>query len=217
MGALSARDALKTYERGAAALVDIRQPGAFAKGHLKGTLNVPFSSRGIAQRIRTIAPGGKPIILVGDDAQKLQSAAEQVQAAGLTLAGTVEGTPEAWTRDRLPMQTLEEVSVHTLPERLKKEKSAFTVLDVREPMEWEMGHVPGAVLISLGALRDHVQELDRSRPVLVICEAGIRSSGAASILQAAGFPTVANVVEGTGGYRAAGYELQKYTPPDDEA
>ncbi|MBI4235874.1 MAG: rhodanese-like domain-containing protein, partial [Chloroflexi bacterium] len=82
------------------------------------------------------------------------------------------------------------------------------VLDVRESLEWEMGHVPGALLVSLGDLRARLGELDRSRPTLVICEAGVRSSTGASLLQAAGFAHVANVVEGTAGYRNAGYPLQ---------
>jgi hydroxyacylglutathione hydrolase len=216
MTTLPIQDALKMQTEGAAALVDIRPPNAFATRHVRGALNVPFSSRGIAQRIKTIAPAGKPIILVGDDAQKLQTVAEQATAGGLQMAGSVEGTPEAWAREGVPLQSMGEVSVHALPERLRKEPGAFTVVDVREPMEWETGHVPGAVLISLGSLRQHLGELDKDRSTLVICEAGIRSAGAASILLAEGFKDVSNVVEGTGGYRNAGYELQTYTAPEEE-
>ena len=83
-----------------------------------------------------------------------------------------------------------------------------TVLDVREPIEWEMGHVPGAVLISLGSLRRQIHVVPRHGRIVVICEAGIRSSTAASVLQAEGFPKVANVSEGTGGYRRAGLPLE---------
>lgn len=41
-----------------------------------------------------------------------------------------------------------------------------TLLDVREPLEYEEGHLPGAVHIPLSQLADRLGELDRSRPVL---------------------------------------------------
>ncbi len=85
---------------------------------------------------------------------------------------------------------------------------AGVVLDVREPMEWETGHVPGALLISLGNLRRQLDRIPRSALVAVICEAGVRSCTAASILRAEGFQDVANAPEGTGGYRRAGLPLE---------
>ncbi len=109
----------------------------------------------------------------------------------------------------------------TLAEVLVAEPVALTtsdelvVLDVREPMEWETGHVPGAMLITLGNLRQHIQSIPREARITVICEAGVRSSTAASILQAQGFSNVANVPEGTAGYRRAGLPLQYWddSPP----
>ena len=83
----------------------------------------------------------------------------------------------------------------------------LTVLDVREPIEWEMGHVPEATLISLGELHNRTIELPRDSKVAVICEAGIRSSTAVSFLKSIGFSSIVNVPDGTGGYRAAGFPL----------
>ena len=42
----------------------------------------------------------------------------------------------------------------------------MTLLDVREPLEYEEGHLPGAVHIPLSQLADRLGELDRSRPVV---------------------------------------------------
>ncbi len=191
-----------------AVLVDIRPPDAFAEGHLKGALNVPFSTRGFAQRARTIAPAGRPIVLVGEDPQKLHDAAGQMAATGEPAAGTAAGSPKEWAATGASVEPLEQVSVRFLRGKLRDGKQQHTILDVREPMEWATGHVPGAVLISLGDLRARLGELDRDRPVIVICESGVRSSSAASMLQAEGFSRVANAAEGTAGYRRAGYEMQ---------
>ena len=112
----------------------------------------------------------------------------------------------AWSDSDLPLEILAEVSVRQLAGAVPGGDTV--VLDVREPIEWEMGHVPGAFLISLGTLRERLHELPLEAGITVICEAGIRSSSAASILQAEGFAGVVNVPEGTGGYRRAGLPLQ---------
>ena len=81
-------------------------------------------------------------------------------------------------------------------------------------MEWENGYIPGAVLISLGALRGRMAELPRDRAIAVICEAGIRSAVAAGLLLDAGFERVSNVSDGMGGYRNAGRPLAIFEADD---
>ena len=61
----------------------------------------------------------------------------------------------------------------------------------------------------VGRFRVNINPVTLARPpVVVICEAGVRSSSAASILQAEGFDGVSHVPEGTGGYRRAGLNLE---------
>jgi rhodanese-related sulfurtransferase len=61
------------------------------------------------------------------------------------------------------------------------------VVDVREPSEYVGGHVPGAVLMPMGQLPSRLTELDRDRPVYVICATGNRSGAMASLMARAGF------------------------------
>lgn len=61
------------------------------------------------------------------------------------------------------------------------------VVDVREPDEHELGAVPGAVNIPLGQLRDRLNELDKSRPVVTYCQVGLRGYVAERILKQNGF------------------------------
>ncbi len=65
----------------------------------------------------------------------------------------------------------------------------------------------GAQLIPLGTLRSALPSIARERRVIAICEAGVRSCTAASILEAAGFADVAHVPGGSSGYRRAGLPL----------
>ena len=71
------------------------------------------------------------------------------------------------------------------------------VLDVRTKAEYEEGHIPGATLIHAGRLPGQLAELPRDVPIVVHCQSGMRSVGAASLLRAHGFK---NVLELAGGY-----------------
>ena len=47
------------------------------------------------------------------------------------------------------------------------EADAVTILDVRQPGEYASGHIPGAVLAPLPELTDHMERIDRTKPVVV--------------------------------------------------
>ena len=76
---------------------------------------------------------------------------------------------------------------------------AFTLLDVRQPEEYESEHLPGAKLIPLPELSGRLAELDAEKPIIVYCAIGGRSRVAAQVLAAKGFREVFNL---TGGIKA---------------
>lgn len=80
------------------------------------------------------------------------------------------------------------------------------VVDVREPMEYRAGHVPGALLVPLGRLAGKVDELPRDRQVHVICATGNRSLTAADLLRRAGIEAY-SVAGGTEEWAAQGREI----------
>ncbi len=43
----------------------------------------------------------------------------------------------------------------------------YNLIDVRQPKEYERGHIPGASLIPLGNLQERIQDLDRTKPTVV--------------------------------------------------
>ena len=73
---------------------------------------------------------------------------------------------------------MREVSVDTAAEMI--EGGAYA-LDVREREEFAGGHVPGAVNIPMGQLAGRLDEVDRDRPVVVICRSGNRSDAMADV------------------------------------
>ncbi len=61
-----------------------------------------------------------------------------------------------------------------------------TVIDVREPYEWEAGRIPGVRHVPLDRLASQAETIDSSRPVIFQCRAGVRSLMAAQAFKAAG-------------------------------
>ncbi len=62
-----------------------------------------------------------------------------------------------------------------------------TRLDTRTPMEYSRGHMDGFINIPVDELRERIGELDKNKPVYVICQSGLRSYIATRILMGNGF------------------------------
>lgn len=72
----------------------------------------------------------------------------------------------------------------------------YILLDVRQPEEYQAGHIPGAKLIPLGELEDRQSELEKGRKVIAYCRSGRRSLGAGVLLCGLGFHEVYNLEGG---------------------
>jgi rhodanese-related sulfurtransferase len=82
-------------------------------------------------------------------------------------------------------------------------------LDVREPNEWNLGHIPGAIHIPLGQLEVKVETaVDRSKRVVVYCAAGARSALAAQTMLQMGYANVTSLRDGIRGWADAGGEIE---------
>ncbi len=87
---------------------------------------------------------------------------------------------------------------------LETRPSGAVVLDVREPQEYAHGHVPGAINIPQADLASRLDEVPRDRPVIAVCQAGIRSLRSAQFLVQMGINQVVSVKGGTAAWRKAG-------------
>ena len=88
-------------------------------------------------------------------------------------------------------------------ELARRRESGVSLIDVRQPGEYEESHVPGAVLIPLDELVERVDEVPEVDQVLVICRTGARSAKAVEFLNRSGYDSV-NVAGGTLAWIEAG-------------
>lgn len=92
----------------------------------------------------------------------------------------------------------DEITVGEL-KAIRDEAQPHVLIDVREPHEWEINRIEGALLMPLSDLPERVDELNTADSLVVYCLSGVRSAEACRFLRAAGFGRVRNV---TGGIRA---------------
>jgi rhodanese-related sulfurtransferase len=89
------------------------------------------------------------------------------------------------------------------PAQLKQwfaERRALTLIDVRDPEEWALVHLPGAELLPVGQIAEWSQRLDPQQELVLYCHHGIRSLHAAMFLAAHGFNRVMHLRGGLDAY-----------------
>jgi rhodanese-related sulfurtransferase len=86
------------------------------------------------------------------------------------------------------------------------EGDACALVDVREPHEYEAGHIPGAINLPLS--RFEPAELPTGKPIVLVCQAGARSAKALNAALAAGVKDVRHYAPGTGGWRTRGGAIE---------
>ncbi len=103
---------------------------------------------------------------------------------------------------------IEEISVHDVRAALERGDDV-TILDVREPHEWDICHMESARLLPLSELPARMHELDPARTYHVHCKTGVRSAKAIGLLRQAGFTRLKNV---RGGIKAWAEEIDSRMP-----
>jgi hydroxyacylglutathione hydrolase len=184
--------------------IDPRPPHLFGAGHQPGALNV-VGNDSFAVRIGATVAFGAPIVILTTDAEQADRLRVQL---GLIGYDDVRGYASPDSAPGEETRRIEQLDPRAAAARAS-EKSAL-LLDVRERSEWDAGHAPGAVHIPYAALRERTPELPLDRPIVAYCASGVRSSLAASILEASGHD-VSNLRGGFTAWRNANLEVSTET------
>ena len=107
-------------------------------------------------------------------------------------------------------QGVQLVSAQAFSEALKTTPNA-TIIDVRTPEEYQMGHLQDAVNFNVLApeFQSQVSKLDKTQPVFVYCKVGGRSADAVAKMKGLGFTTIYDMKGGYMAWASAGMETTK--------
>jgi rhodanese-related sulfurtransferase len=101
-------------------------------------------------------------------------------------------------------QRIREVSPADVLEMIRQNANVV-YLDVREPNEWNLGHLPNAMFLPRGNLESNIEaRVGRDEAIVIYCARGNRSALAADTLQQMGYENVSSMADGWGGWIAVG-------------
>jgi hydroxyacylglutathione hydrolase len=190
-------DAQREVEAGAL-LVDTRDPSDFARGHLRGAVNVGLEGR-YAEYAGSVIRPDERVVLVAEPGSELEAKIRLGRIGYDNVVGFIDRIYAELVEHPDLVQQASRLTVDAFEARRAELGDALQLVDVRGPGEVEHGTIPGAQHVPVSKLRDRIGELDPGRPTVVFCAGGYRSSIAASVLRANGFADVSDLV---GGYTA---------------
>lgn len=209
---LSIDESIPHFRRGAA-MLDTRPKHAFVEKHVPGAVHLEADEQ-LSNKIGFILPPELPIVLVVENEEAYRQVVYSLARVGYDqeVAGYLANSLEEWEARGLPVTSgdIEDINVEQLDDLLKNTNgSKPVILDVREPWEYQQGHIPGAILAPLGSLSSRIVELDTSRPVAVVCATGNRSQSATALLGQKKFEKIYNVLGGTMAWMQQGLPLER--------
>ena len=191
-------DAFDRLREGGAMIIDGRDPEDFALGHLVGSINVGLNGR-YAEFAGSVVPADVDILLVVDEGFELEAKNRLARIGFDRVAGYLANPLEVMARNQDRVQRASRMTAREFEAR-KGDIEGLQLVDIRNPGEFALGTIDGAVPMPVGQLPARLDELDPHRPTVVFCAGGYRSSVGASVLRHAGFDDVSDILGGYGAW-----------------
>lgn len=198
--ALSLADVIAA-QRSGAVILDTRDPQEFASAHLLGSVNIGMTGR-YAEFAGGVLQPGAPIVLIADDGAELEAKNRLARIGFDNVIGFLPEPEAVMAANPAEVRQGKRIDVAGM-KTMMESVDDLQLVDVRQPGETEGGTVDGAIVIPLTQLNQKLSSLDASKPTLVYCAGGFRSSIAASRMTAAGFADVTDLLGGYGAWSAA--------------
>jgi glyoxylase-like metal-dependent hydrolase (beta-lactamase superfamily II)/rhodanese-related sulfurtransferase len=195
---LDADEVAAALGRGAV-VIDARDHQEFAAGHLRGAINVPVDGR-MAETVGMVVGPDTEIVLVAPEGDEQEAAIRLVRIGFDHAVGYLADAEDYFLSHQDDVVRASRLTPYQLDELSRA--GDLQVVDIRNEGELAEGRVPGSVHIPLAELARRKDELDPSRPTVLYCAGGWRSSVGASLLRAAGFVDVSDVLGGFAGWDA---------------
>jgi DMSO/TMAO reductase YedYZ molybdopterin-dependent catalytic subunit/rhodanese-related sulfurtransferase/glyoxylase-like metal-dependent hydrolase (beta-lactamase superfamily II) len=187
-------------------LVDVRGAAETAGGTIPGAVEIPLAV--LADSLDAL-DRDLPVVAYCASGYRSQVAASRLAAAGFRDVSDLLGGYSAWAAAGLPVaRGPDQVAGARTPQVSARTAASLVeagaiLLDVREPGEWPAGHAPGAMLIPMGEVHAHWDELPQNKRIVVVCRSGGRSAAITDALRSHGYDAV-NLTGGMCAWTTAG-------------
>ncbi len=208
---LQPRDLQKRLKEGV--LFDTRSPEAFAGAHIHGAYNIWLG--GLSTFGGWMATDKTCVFLIVEQPEQADQAVKALARIGIdSIGGVMVKGVEAWREQGLPIENFGTTSAQQCAEWLQA--GQVKVLDVRDDMEWDEKHIPGASHTFVGYLEEQPPLLPKDQPLVVHCSVGHRSALACSILSRQGYTRIYNLLGGLTAWEKLGLPIEKKQASSDK-
>ncbi len=160
-------------------VIDSRINHDFLAAHIPGSVNVPYNSYGWGRSIKSWLSGQEiDLAVVADSEEMAGRAAEELKSSGLKVVEIFPDSLSQWKNKNMPLSSVSEIT----PDDLYSHIDRWTVIDVREPYEWQSGTIKNSLKIPMNDLPGKLTEFNSSDKYAVVCAHGNRSEVAALFL-----------------------------------
>ncbi|CCO24113.1 MBL fold metallo-hydrolase [Maridesulfovibrio hydrothermalis] len=187
-------------------VIDVRDAAGFGGFHIPGSINIGLEKQ-LANWVGMAVEPDADLLLVVNSQEDYDRMCLELHRIGYDkIFGYLDGGISAWLLEGYPVESLAQKSAQELKQALA-EGTKFTLLDVRTPVEWNAGHIEGAIHKPFGKALDEGIDVDKDSPVLVVCGSGYRSNIVGSSLQNNGYTQVCSLAGGTLALERSGFKL----------
>jgi hydroxyacylglutathione hydrolase len=187
-----------------AQVIDVRDPTAFAGGHIPKSLNI--WKDGLPAYAGWFLNFEEPIIIIDDDNSRIDELNRYLIRLGYdNIYGYLSGGFPVWFKCSGDFETVKTWSVHDLLPNMGKD--SIFLLDVRKEQDWRKEHIEGSHNIYIGLLNDRLDEVPHDKQIVVSCDTGYKASIGTSVLKKNGYKDVTNILGSMVSWKRAGYPV----------
>lgn len=190
----------KTCQDSDTLVLDVRSYEAFGALHVPNAYNID-STGNLPTFAGWVLPPYKKILLVAENYGIAAEASIWLKRVGIdNVVGYLHGGMNEWVVEGLPVNHVSQICPMEL--EMMKEEGEVIVIDGRDNIAFNDGHIEDSINIPSPELRTRFNEIDKNKNIVIVCNSGVRSSLGTSILKQKGFNNLYNLAGGMQGYLA---------------
>lgn len=173
-------------------LIDTRLVNEYTRKHIPGSVCAPYSRSGWGKSVaQYFGNEERDVAILSTNGPIAEAASKEASENGFNVIYVIPDGMNGWESDNLPVAEMWEIT----PSELHARRPEYTVIDVREPFEWNSGLIADSLKIPMDDLPAKMDELPREKKYAIVCATGARSQSAALYMADNGFDA-GNVVGG---------------------
>lgn len=185
--------------------IDTRSNTEFLNSHIPRTISMNLNNIGLLAGWALRSDQTFSFIL--NDNSELELARSSLLRVGLdNIVGYLKNGFLEWSKSGRAVDSISSISIEELKTSL--DNSTLSIIDVREPHEFDKSRITGSKSSPLTRLEEEVSNIDESNTIATICPSGFRSTTAASIMKRNGINNVVVALSGIKGWVGQGFPVE---------